>query len=152
MKNHFFSRHYSFFAALALLIFVALGCGEIRDDRVSQRQSGSDWRRELAGKKLTTVKSSGSFSDRIDIWFCSSGEYFFRKETTGFSTGGVGTGSYASQNTEHGTWSVDSSTLTFRPDKAEAGDVQVSRGSGGNIIKLNAVAYQVSSHNSSCSE
>ena len=102
MRN-IFAGNYSSLAALAMLIFIVLGCNGVG--------SVSNWESELAGKKLSMANNSGAFSDSMQIWFCSSGKFSAKKQTSGFSGGGSGTLSMADEDAQSGKWSVKGSTF-----------------------------------------
>lgn len=130
-----FSRHYVSLVASALLILAVLGCGGLN--------AGSGWEQQLAGKKLTRAKSSGSFSDMYHLWFCSSGEYLGKTETVGMSYGGAGTGSMASEDIERGRWSVNGSTLTIVLEDASKIEYELSQGTDSNVIRFNGTPLMV---------
>ena len=142
-----FSRHYVSFFASAVLILAVLGCGglnEALNEGGSGSGSGSGWEQQLAGKKVWRVKSSGSFSDTYNFWFCSSGEYFFKSETLGMSSGGAGDASFNSENVERGRWSVASSTLTLEPEGAARYEFQLSESTDQDMIRFDGTPFRVS--------
>jgi hypothetical protein len=132
-----FGKHLAALTAGIILLFVALAC---------DTKSDADWKNELHGKKLTMASTSGSFSDRIDIWFCGSGEYALRSESTGMSGGGGGTLSMASEDFEQGKWSVESSTLILQSQDGQTGEYSISPGTEQDVIYLNGNAYLVTEH------
>lgn len=136
-----FTKHFTSLAAIGLLLFAALGCGVTKSDE--------DWKRELGGKKLSMAKTSGSISDKIEIWFCSTGEYARRTQFSGFSTGGGGTLSMADEDVETGTWRVESGVLILQPENGKTGQYDLSQDSS-DVIQLNGNGYLVESH-SECS-
>jgi hypothetical protein len=133
-----FTKHFTALAALAILVFAALGCGEMKSD--------SDWKRELGGKKLSMAKTSGSISDKVEIWFCASGEFARRTQFSGFSGGGAGTLSMANEDVETGSWRVESGTLILQPENGETRQYDISQSSG-DVITLNGNNYLIESHN-----
>ena len=136
--NRIFTKHFSALAALAILVFAALGCGDMKSD--------DDWKRELGGKKLSMAKTSGSISDKVEIWFCASGEYARRTQFSGFSTGGGGTLSMADEDVEAGRWRVESGTLILQPENGKTSQHDISQSSN-DVIELNGNGYLVESHN-----
>lgn len=130
-----FTKHFSAVIALGLLVFIGLACN-----------SEADWENELGGKQLTYAKTSGSFSDRVDIWFCPSGEYAVRSESSGFSGGGSGTLSTAGENGDYGQWRVDGSTLILRSQNGQVTEYELSKGSDDSVVKLNGRGYLVRRH------
>ena len=132
-----FTKHFTALAALAILVFAGLGCGEMKSD--------SDWKRELGGKKLSMAKTSGSISDKVEIWFCSSGEFARRTQFSGFSGGGGGTLSMANEDVETGSWRVESCTLILQPENGETLQYDISQSSS-DVIALNERNYLVESH------
>lgn len=132
-----FTKHFTALAALMILVFAGLGCGEMRSD--------SDWKRELGGKKLSMAKTSGSISDKVEIWFCSSGEFARRTQFSGFSGGGSGTLSMANEDVEAGSWRVESGILILQPENGETSQYDISQNSS-DVIALNGRNYLVESH------
>ena len=132
-----FTEHLTALTALAILVFAALGCGEMKSD--------ADWKRELGGKKLSMAKTSGSISDKVEIWFCSSGEFARRTQFSGFSAGGGGTLSMADEDVESGTWRVESGTLILQPENGKTSQYDISQSSS-DVIALNGNGYLVESH------
>ena len=132
-----FTKQFSPLLALACLVFAALGCGEMRSD--------ADWKRELGGKKLSMAKTSGSISDKVEIWFCSTGEYARRTQFSGFSSGGGGTLSMADEDTEAGRWRVEGGTLILQPENGETSRYDISQSSS-DVVQLNGRGYLVESH------
>lgn len=133
-----FTKHFLAIIALSLLIFIGLACNFTSD---------SDWKRELGSKKLTMAKTSGSISDRVDIWFCASGEYAMRTQFSGFSGGGGSSLSMADEDFEQGTWTVESGMLILNPQNGKNHEYSISAGMDSNVIKLDGRGYLVSGHN-----
>lgn len=136
--NCIFRKHWSALLAGFILIFVGLGCDSTSDE---------DWKRELGGKKLSMAKTSGSISDRVEIWFCTSGEYAMKTQFSGFSAGGGGTLSMADEDLEGGMWRVVSSTLILQSQEGKTREYSISQGTGEDVIYLNDNGYLVSRHN-----
>lgn len=118
----------------------------------SESESGPNWQNELAGKKLSRAQTSGSLSGSMQIWFCSSGEYMGKQESSGYSTGGSGTLSTADEDSDSGKWSVNSSTLTLRSKNGDKTELQLSQGTDKKVIRLNGTGFLVERHNDNCSE
>ncbi|MBX7171176.1 MAG: hypothetical protein K1X72_09470 [Pyrinomonadaceae bacterium] len=131
-------KHLSAVLAVLVILCIGLGCN---------LKSDSDWKQELHGKKLTMAKTSGSISDRIDIWFCGSGEYARKTQFSGYSGGGYGDFSMANENVELGNWGVESGTLILQSEKGETTEYSISQGMDNNVIKLNGTGYLVTTHN-----
>lgn len=130
------SNFYSALASIALLVFVGIACN---------MQSDDDWKNALANKKLSRASNAGSFSDKTTFYFCPSGEYAMQTQSSGFSTGGAGTLSTASEDAELGRWDVDSGTLTLHPQNGESRQYGLSQGSDSNVIVLDGRGYLVES-------
>lgn len=124
--------------ALVLLLGVALACNFKSDE---------EWKSELGGKQLSKAKTSGAISDRVDIWFCSNGEYAKRTQFSGMSTGGAGTLSMADEDVEGGQWRVESSTLILRSQDGNVTEYSISQGMDADVIELNGNGYLVKTHN-----
>ncbi|MEZ5428320.1 MAG: hypothetical protein R2747_18770 [Pyrinomonadaceae bacterium] len=135
--NLYLSRHFTAAVAFGLFLLIALGCGG---------RSDAEWKAALGGRKLMTVKNSGSFSDKTEIWFCSNGEYALRTVSTGFSPGGGSTLSMVDQDGEMGRFEVRSSTLILRSQEGNVSEYSLSPGNDENVIALNGVKYLVTLH------
>lgn len=129
-----FRKHFSALLAFGILIFVGLACGFKAD---------SEWKRELGGKKLSTAKTSGSISDKIEIWFCPSGEYAKRTEFVGVS----GDFTMADADVEQGRWTVESGVLILRSENGTTSEYDLSSGTDANVTRLNGKGYLVERHN-----
>ena len=127
------AEHFSSLVAVLVVLGVGVGCNFKPD---------ADWKRELHGKKLTMAKTSGSISDRVDIWFCGSGDYAKRTQFSGLS-GGFST---ADEKYELGNWTVESGTLILRSQQGETSEYSISQGMDDNVIKLNGTGYLVTNH------
>lgn len=135
---YMFSKHFSTFPAALILLLVVLGCNS---------KSDADWTKTLGNKKLSAAKTSGSISDKINIWFCPSGEYAKQTQFSGFSTGGGGTLSVADEDFEFGKWSVESETLILRSQDGKTSRYDISQGMDEEVISLDGDGFLVSRHN-----
>jgi hypothetical protein len=131
---HLCGKHAAAGLAFGLLVFMSLGCGF---------KSDSEWKRELGGKKLSTAKTSGSVSDRTDIWFCPSGEYARRSEFVGVS----GDFTHADADVEEGRWTIESGVLILKPEGGKTSEYDLSTGTDEDVIYLNGNGYLVERHN-----
>ena len=132
------SRHFVALIAFGVIIAVGLGCN---------LKSDSEWKKELSSKKLSRASNSGSVSTKVNIYFCSNGEYAKQSQFSGFSTGGAGTLSMADEDVELGRWTVDSGTLVLRSEAGETEEYNISQGFDAEVIELNGNGYLVSTHN-----
>jgi hypothetical protein len=130
--NQIFTKHFSSLLALGCLIFFVLGCFK----------SDDNWKNHLAHKKLTSAKTSGSISDRVDIYFCPSGEYAKRTDFVG-NSGGF---SMANEDVEYGSWTVESGTLILQSEDGKTTQYSLSQGTDNNVIKLNGTGFLVTQH------
>jgi hypothetical protein len=123
-----------YWLALSVLVFTGFGC--------RGKGTDTDWKSELSGRQLTSIKEFGEISDNVEIRFCSSGRFTLKQQYYDV----VGDGEIRS-----GTWSVASSTITM--DSAKDGKVKaaISAGSRNNVINLNGHDYAVTTHNDDCS-
>lgn len=127
------TKHFSALAAFAVLLFISLACNF---------RSDSEWKRELGGKKLSSAKTSGSISDKIEIWFCPSGEYAKRTEFVGVS----GDFTMADADVEQGKWKIESGVLILRSQDGKTSEYDISQGIDSDVIRLNGNGYLVDSH------
>lgn len=128
-----FGKHLTAIIAVLVILGVGLGCN---------LKSDGDWKKELHGKKLTMAKTSGSISDRVDIWFCGSGEFARKTQFSGLS-GGF---SMADEKVELGNWAIDSGTLIMKAEDGKTYEYSISQGMDNNVIKLNGTGYLVTTH------
>jgi hypothetical protein len=135
---YLFKKHFSALLGLGLVVFISLACGF---------QSDADWQRELGEKKLTFAKTSGSISDKINIWFCPNGQYAKETQFTGFSGGGGGDFSVADRDGELGNWKVENGVLILQSEEGKTSRYDLSKGTDNNLIRLNGNGYLVTSHN-----
>jgi hypothetical protein len=133
-----FSRQMGALAALILVLSVGLACN---------MRSDAEWKQMLGGKKLSKASNSGAISDKVDIYFCPSGEYGMETQFTGFSTGGAGTLSMADSDVEYGQWSVSSGTLVLVSQNGERREYSISQGMDTEVVELNGNGYLVTRHN-----
>lgn len=136
--NYALSKHVSAVTAVFTIISVLLACN---------MRSDSDWQKELGGKKLSRASNSGSLSNKVDIYFCPSGEYGMVTQFSGFSGGGAGTLSVADEDSEYGRWTVTSSTLVLQSQDGKRHEYDISQGSDESVIELNGNGYLVTRHN-----
>ena len=137
-RGSFWSRHITAAVGLLILVTVVLGCNF---------KSDAEWKNELGRKKLSRANNSGSVSTKVNIYFCSSGEYAMQAQFSGFSTGGGGTLSAADEDVEYGRWSVQSATLILKSQEGKTQEYDLSQGLDENVIELNGNGYLVSTHN-----
>jgi len=132
-------KHTAAFLSFGLLLALGLGC--------TGGKTVGEWRNELGGRKLTRAKSSGSISDRVDIYFCSTGEYALQTQFSGFSTGGAGSLSMADEDVELGRWDVDGGTLILQSQDGSRREYSLSESTDPSVLELDGSGYLVSRHN-----
>ncbi len=132
--NYFYTKHFPAIFSLILLVFVALSCSF---------KSDNDWKQQLGGKKLTFAKTTGSISDKIDIYFCGNGMYAKRTEFTGVS----GEFTMADAKVERGLWNIESGYLLLENEKKELTEYSISQNFDNDIVQLSGKNYRVSTHN-----
>lgn len=121
------------FAVIAM-VTLAIACNLKTDDA---------WKSELADKKLSRASNSGSFSDKVVFYFCPNGEYAMQTQTSGFSTGGVGTLSMADEDVELGRWTVSGGNLMLKPETGERREYSLSSGLDQDVIEVGGAGYLV---------
>lgn len=136
--SRIFTKHFSAVISLSIVVFIALGCG---------CKSDAEWQNTLGGKKLTMAKTSNGLSDKVEIWFCPTGEYAKKTQFSGFSGGGGGDLSVASQDGELGIWKVESGVLYLKSQDGKTSSYDISQGMDSNVISLNNRNYLVTNHN-----
>jgi hypothetical protein len=130
-------KQFSAILGLSIVVFVALACGF---------QSDGDWQRELGGKKLRYVKTSGSISDEVNIWFCSDGQYAKETIFSGFSGGGGSSLSMADNDVELGNWRIENGILILQSQEGERSEYDIAKGADNSVVRLNGKGYSVTRH------
>lgn len=136
--SRIFTKHFSAVISLSIVVFIALGCGCKFD---------AEWQNTLGGKKLTMAKTSNGLSDKVEIWFCPTGEYAKKTQFSGFSGGGGGDLSVAAQDGELGIWKVESGVLYLKSQDGKTSSYDISQGIDSDVISLNNRNYSVTTHN-----
>lgn len=117
-----------------------------RIDQPQEPTANPGWQNYLQGKQLVYYKTSGSFSDRINIHLCSSGVFYKKINSSDYSNGGGGVLSGASGNTITGTWRVLSgSMLVLQSENGEVKEYRLAERQSGGGISLNGNRYFVRS-------
>ena len=135
------AKHPIAIIAVISLIFIGLAC------TCGGGRSDQEWNRVLAYKKLSRAANSGAVSDRVNFFFCPSGDYAMQTQFSGFSGGGAGTLSMASEDVELGRWAVKNGVLYLRSQNGGDRQYDLSVGSDDDVIRLNGDGYLVDTQN-----
>jgi len=104
-------------------------------------EGASQWQTFLRGKHLLYLFTASGFSERTDIYLCSSGGFFYRSDSSSLSNNGSGVIGADSD----GNWKISPSgsnlILQFRNGKVR--EYKISRRQAGNEIGLDGNRYFV---------
>ncbi len=115
----------------------------------TERQTSSaetQWQTLLRGKHLLYLYTANGFSERRDIYLCSSGEFFSHSDT--LSNSSAGSGVLASNSDGH--WNISAHgavTLTLQFHNGKINEYKISRRQAANEIGLNGNRYFVQTQN-----
>ncbi len=107
----------------------------------------SEWQSFLRGKHLIFLQTSGSFSDRIDIYLCPNGNFYYKGNTAAISDGGGAIATLASGSSKSGTWRTTSrggDQLILEFGNGAVSEYTLQRRQGGGI-NMNGRRYFVQS-------
>lgn len=103
------------------------------------------WQTYLRGKHLLYLYTASGFSERTDIYLCSSGEFIYRSDSSSLSNNGSG----AVEANNDGTWKTSASgenlILQFRSGATR--EYKLSPGKTNGEITLNGNRYFVQNQN-----
>lgn len=133
-SNNIFNKHFSAIISLTLLVFIGLSCSF---------KSDNEWKQQFGGKRLTFAKTTGSISDKIDIYFCHNGMYAKRTEFIGVS----GDFTTANADVERGYWNVESGILLLESEKGKTSEYKISQNFDNDVLQLDGDNYQITTHN-----
>ena len=94
--------------------------------------SGSPWEARLSNKHLLYLYSGNGYFEERHYYLCSSGTFYFKAGSGGFTPGNADGGSFAGQSGNTGRWGVSGSTLVLQY-------------LNGNVVRLNLTERQKSS-------
>jgi len=101
----------------------------------------------LKGKHLLYLFTGSGFSERKDIYLCSSGEFYHSSDMGGFNPNDSGDSSFGSRRSTHGTWSIDGTTLLLRFRNGGTTQYRLAKRPASNEIGLNGQRFFVRAQN-----
>jgi hypothetical protein len=101
----------------------------------------------LKGRQLLYLYTASGFSERKDIYLCSSGEFYQSTDMGGFNPNDSGDGSFGSRRSSHGMWSVNGSSLLLRFRNGGTTQFRLSKRPASNEIGLNGQRFFVRQQN-----
>ena len=102
---------------------------------------------QLKGKHLLYLFTGNGYSERKDIYLCSSGEFYQSNDMGGFNPNDSGDSSFGSRRSTHGTWTVSGTTLTLQFRGAGTTRHALSKRSASNEVALNGQRFFVKAQN-----
>ncbi len=108
-------------------------------------EAANQWQTFLSGKHLTYLYTASGFSERTDIYLCSSGEFSYRSDSSSLSNNGSGVVGANSV----GNWKISPSgtSLILQFSNGAAREYKISRRQASNEIGLNGNRYFVQPQN-----
>ncbi|MCA1625313.1 MAG: hypothetical protein LC768_14035 [Acidobacteria bacterium] len=109
-------------------------------------EAASQWQTLLRGKHLLYLYTASGFSERTDIYLCSSGAFFYRSDSSSLSNNGSG---IVGTNSD-GNWKISSNgggSLILQFGNGTVREYKISRRQAGNEIGLNGNRYFVQTQN-----
>jgi len=94
--------------------------------------SDSPWAARLNNKHLLYLYSGNGYFEERHYYICSSGTFYYKAGSGGFTPGNSDGGSYAGRSGNSGRWGVSGSTLVLQYQN-------------GNVVRLNLTERQKSS-------
>ena len=105
-------------------------------------EGASQWQTFLRGKHLLYLFTASGFSERTDIYLCSSGGFFYRSDSSSLSNNGSGV---VGANSD-GKWKIlpsSGGSLILQFGNGTVREYKISRRQAGNEIGLNGNRYFV---------
>ena len=109
-------------------------------------EAASQWQTLLSGKHLLYLYTASGFSERTDIYLCSSGRFLYRSDSSSLSNNGSG---LVGANSD-GNWEISPSgggSLVLQFGNGTMRQYKISRRQAGNEIGLNGNRYFVQTQN-----
>jgi hypothetical protein len=97
-----------------------------------QSMTGSPWETRLSNKHLLFLYSGNGYFEERHYYLCSSGAFYYKAGSGGFTPGNSDGGSFAGRGGNSGRWGVSGSTLVLQYQN-------------GNVVRLNLTERQKSS-------
>lgn len=101
---------------------------------------------QLKGKHLLYLYTASGYSERKDIYLCSSGEFYQSNDMGGFNPNDSGDGSFGSRRSTHGTWSVNGTSLTLSFRNGGMSRYTLTKRAASNEVGLNGQRFFVRTH------
>ena len=102
-------------------------------------------RNVLAGKHLMFLYTASGYSERKDIYLCSSGTFYQSTNMGGFSPGDVGGPSFGARGGKSGVWSIspNGQKLILRFQQGSTAEYQLTARQASNEIGMNGQRWFV---------
>lgn len=102
---------------------------------------------QLKGKHLLYLYTSNGYSERKDIYLCSSGEFYQSNDMGGFNPNDSGDSSFGSRRSAHGKWTVTGTTLTLNFRSGATTRYTLSKRTASNEVGMNGQRFFVQTQN-----
>jgi len=101
----------------------------------------------LSGKHLMYLYTGNGYSERKDIYLCSSGGFYQSTGMGGFTPNNADGASFGAMGKKHGTWSISGTKLMLKFQNGGTTTYTISKRSASNEIGLNGNRYFVQEQN-----
>ena len=124
--------------------------GAVNAANNSQRQqgparpmNGSPWQAALSNKHLLFLYSGNGYFEERHYYLCSSGVFYYKAGSGGYTPGNSDGGSYAGRSGNSGKWGVSGSTLVLQFQNGNVVQFNLTERQARNEVGLNGKRYFV---------
>jgi hypothetical protein len=109
----------------------------------SNSMTGSPWETRLSNKHLLFLYSGSGYFEERHYYLCSSGTFYYKAGSGGFTPGNADGGSFAGQSGNRGRWGVNGSTLVLQFQNGNVAQFTLTERQARNEVGLNGKRYFV---------
>ncbi len=102
---------------------------------------------QLKGKHLLYLYTGSGYSERKDIYLCSSGEFYQSNDMGGFNPNDSGDSSFGSRRSTHGTWTVNGNSLALKFRNGNTTRYTLTKRAASNEVGMNGQRFFVQAQN-----
>ena len=107
----------------------------------SDTKTGSPWESRLGNKHLLYLYSGNGYFEERHYYLCSSGIFYFKAGSGGFTPGNSDGGSFAGRSGNSGRWGVSGSTLVLQYNNGNLVRLALTERQKSSEIGLNGTRY-----------
>lgn len=109
----------------------------------SQPMGDSPWQTALSNKHLLYLYSGNGYFEERHYYLCSSGVFYYKAGSGGYTPGNSDGGSYAGRSGNSGKWGVSGSTLVLQFQNGNVAQFNLTERQARNEVGLNGKRYFV---------